>query len=95
MTMSKKLYVGNLSFSTTASDLRGAFEQFGAVNSADVVLDRDTGRSRGFGFVEMSNGAEAAIKSLDSSELDGRRINVNEAREREERRPASYGGRRY
>ncbi len=93
--MSKKLYVGNLSFSTTSSDLRGAFEQFGAVNSADVVLDRDTGRSRGFGFVEMSNGAEAAIKSLDASELDGRRINVNEAREREERRPASYGGRRY
>ena len=92
--MSKKLYVGNLSFDTSSNDLREAFEQHGTVNSADVVADRDTGRSRGFGFVEMSNGAEEAIKALDLSELQGRKITVNEARPREERRTGSYGGSR-
>jgi cold-inducible RNA-binding protein len=92
MTMSKKLYVGNLSFDTSSNDLREAFEQHGTVKSADVVADRDTGRSRGFGFVEMSNGAEEAIKALDLSELQGRKITVNEARPREERRTGSYGG---
>ena len=92
--MSKKLYVGNLSFDTSSNDLREAFEQHGTVNSADVVSDRDTGRSRGFGFVEMSNGAEEAIKALDLSELQGRKITVNEARPREDRRTGSYGGRR-
>jgi RNA recognition motif-containing protein len=97
MTMSKKLYVGNLSFDTSSDDLRDAFEAHGTVQSAQVVTDRDTGRARGFGFVEMSNGAEAAIKALDGTQLQGRTINVNEARPREERgaRGGYSGGRRY
>ncbi len=94
--MSKNLYVGNLSYNTTSDSLQEAFEQHGAVTSAQVVLDRETGRSRGFGFVEMSNGAEAAIKALDGSQLDGRTITVNEARPRAERpHSGGYGGRRY
>ena len=94
MRMSKNLYVGNLSFSTTSDDLRQAFEAFGTVTSASVVSDRDTGRSRGFGFVEMSDGAEAAIQSLNGSDLQGRSITVNEARPRPERREEGGGGRR-
>jgi cold-inducible RNA-binding protein len=90
--MSKKMYVGNLAFGTTSDSLRTAFEQYGTVNSAEVVIDRDTNRSRGFGFVEMSNGAEEAMQSLNGSDLDGREIQVNEARAREERRPAGSGG---
>jgi RNA recognition motif-containing protein len=92
--MSKNLYVGNLSFSTTSDDLRQAFEAFGTVTSASVVSDRDTGRSRGFGFVEMSDGAEAAIESLNGSDLQGRSITVNEARPRPERRGGGSGGQR-
>ncbi len=87
--MSKKLYVGNLSFDTSSDDLHEAFAAHGTVKSADVVTDRDTGKSRGFGFVEMSHGAEAAIKALDGAELQGRTLTVNEARPREDR-----GGRR-
>jgi RNA recognition motif-containing protein len=83
--MSKKLYVGNLPFETTSDDLRRAFSQHGAVTSAEVVADRETGRSRGFGFVEMSDGAAEAIKFLDLTELQGRKITVNEARPREDR----------
>jgi cold-inducible RNA-binding protein len=83
--MSKNLYVGNLSFETTSDDLRRAFSQHGAVTSAEVVSDRETGRSRGFGFVEMSDGAAEAIKLLDLTELQGRKITVNEARPREDR----------
>jgi RNA recognition motif-containing protein len=90
--MSKNLYVGNLSYQTTADDLRQAFEAFGTVTSASVITDRETGRSRGFGFVEMSDGAEAAVESLNGSQLQGRTITVNEARPRPERRGGAGGG---
>jgi cold-inducible RNA-binding protein len=83
----KKIYVGNLSFNTTDDELRGFFSPFGAVTSATVVMDRDTGRSRGFGFVEMSddNAAMKAIQGTNAKDLDGRALNVNEARPREPR----------
>jgi RNA recognition motif-containing protein len=81
--MSKNLYVGNLSFSCTADDLRELFGQHGAVTSAQVVSDRETGRSRGFGFVEMSDGGEAAISALNGTDFMGRSLTVNEARPRE------------
>lgn len=93
MTMSKNLYVGNLPFGTTADDLREAFGQHGTVTSAQVIADRETGRSRGFGFVEMSEGAEAAIAAMNGVEYQGRTLTVNEARPREER-PRNGGGRR-
>lgn len=80
--MSKKLYVGNLSFNTSSDDLREAFEPFGSVVSADVVMDRETGRSRGFGFVEMADGAEQAIEEMNGAQLDGRTLTVNEAQPR-------------
>ncbi len=85
--MSIKLYVGNLPFSATNQDLEGLFAQSGQVESANVITDRDTGRSRGFGFVEMESreGADAAIQQLNGYELDGRAIVVNEARPREDR----------
>ena len=89
--MSKKLYVGNLSFTTTADDLREAFAQHGTVTSAQIVSDRDTGRSRGFAFVEMANGSEQAIQKMNGVELQGRTLTVNEARPREDR--ASGGSR--
>ncbi|UCG41096.1 MAG: RNA-binding protein [Acidimicrobiia bacterium] len=83
-TLSTNIFVGNLSFSTTNDTLRSAFESFGEVTSANVITDRDTGRSRGFGFVEMASAeaANTAIEELDGSEIDGRRVNVNEARQR-------------
>ncbi|PKQ27982.1 MAG: RNA-binding protein [Candidatus Anoxymicrobium japonicum] len=86
-----KIYVGNLSFSTDDNSLRSAFEQFGAVTSAEVVIDRGTSRSRGFGFVEMPNDdeAKAAVEGLDAKDLDGRAVRVNEARPR---RTDSGGG---
>jgi RNA recognition motif-containing protein len=90
--MSKKLYVGNLSYSTTSDDLREAFAQHGAVTSAQVVADRDTGRSRGFAFVEMADGADEAIASLNGAEFQGRTLTVNEAKPREDR-PRSGGDR--
>ena len=82
-----KIYIGNLSYSTSEADIRTAFSQFGAVDSADVIMDRNTGRSKGFGFVEMSIDAEAkaAIDALNGKDLDGRSVNVNEARPRAER----------
>lgn len=97
--MSKNLYVGNLSFTTTADDLREAFSAHGNVTSAQIISDRETGRSRGFGFVEMSEGADQAVASMNGAELQGRTLTVNEARPRAER-PASQGragsyGRRY
>lgn len=92
MTMTKNLYVGNLSFSTTSDDLRETFSQYGSVKSAQVVMDRETGRSRGFGFVEMTDGAEAAIEALNGADLGGRTITVNEARPREDRRGGGGGG---
>ena len=89
-----KLYVGNLSFDTGESDLRSAFEAHGTVESVAVVSDKFTGRSRGFGFVEMSNAeeAKAAMASLNEKELDGRKLNVNEARPREDNRSGGGGG---
>ena len=82
--MSKNLYVGNLSFSCTADDLRELFSQHGNVASAQVVSDRETGRSRGFGFVEMGDGGEAAINALNGTDFQGRSLTVNEARPRED-----------
>lgn len=83
--MSMKLYVGNLSFNTTDDDLRDAFNPHGNVVTASVVTDRETGRARGFGFVEMGDGGDAAIQALHGSELQGRTLTVNEARARAER----------
>src|SRR5215207_4487625 len=83
--MSKKLYVGNLSFGATDESLREAFSQYGTVTSAQIVMDRETGRSRGFAFVEMADGAEQAIASMNGAQLDGRTLTVNEAKPREDR----------
>jgi cold-inducible RNA-binding protein len=92
--MSKNIYVGNLTFQTTADDLRELFAQFGTVTSAQVVSDRDTGRSRGFGFVEMSEGGDEAIAALNGKDVGGRSLTVNEAKPREERpRSGGSGGR--
>ncbi|HEV7506981.1 MAG TPA: RNA-binding protein [Thermoanaerobaculia bacterium] len=94
--MGKKLFVGNLNFKTTDDDLRTLFAQAGTIESATVMMDRATGRSRGFGFVEMSSDEEAekAVKELNGHELQGRALNVNEARERTPGgpRPGGYGG---
>jgi cold-inducible RNA-binding protein len=79
--MSKKVYVGNLSFNTNESDVRSAFEQYGTVESVTIITDRDTGRSKGFGFVEMSEeDANKAIAGLSGTQLDGRALTVNEAK---------------
>jgi RNA recognition motif-containing protein len=82
-----KIYAGNLSYSVSSDDLRAAFADFGTVDSADVIMDRSTGRSKGFGFVEMSDAAEAkaAIEGLNGKDLQGRALNVNEARPRGDR----------
>ena len=82
-----KLYVGNLSFDTTQSELEAAFSEFGTVESVTIVTDRDTGRPRGFGFVEMSSSAEAqaAIEGLDNRDLGGRTLKINVAKPREDR----------
>ena len=90
--MSKRLYVGNLPFGTTNDELKDLFSAHGEVTSANVITDRDTGRSRGFGFVEMSDGAEAAIEQLHGFELNGRPLTVNEAKPREPRRGGGGGG---
>lgn len=90
--MRKNLYVGNLAFSVTSDSLRTAFERFGDVRSASVVQDRETGRSRGFGFVEMESGGEAAIEGMNGREFEGRTLTVNEAQPRGERRPGGGGG---
>jgi len=90
--MSKRIYVGNLSFNTSADELREVFGEYGEVVSASVVSDRETGRSRGFAFVEMSDGAENAIEALNGQEVGGRTLTVNEARPREERRSGGGGG---
>lgn len=90
-----KIYVGNLSFNTNEDTLRATFEQHGAVASASIVTDRETGRPRGFGFVEMDdpNQAQAAINALNGATLDGRPLTVNEARPREDRpRNGGFGG---
>ena len=91
--MGNKLYVGNLAYSVRDESLHQAFSQFGTVTSAKVMMDRDTGRSKGFGFVEMGSDAEAqsAINGMNGQALEGRAIVVNEARPREER-PGGFGG---
>lgn len=91
----KKLFVGNLPYSATDQDLHEAFSAFGQVSSANVVLDRETGRSRGFGFVEMPDDAEAdrAIEEMNGADLGGRNLTVNEARPREARGGFGGGGR--
>jgi RNA recognition motif-containing protein len=92
--VSKKLYVGNLSYSTTSAKLEEMFTPYGKVDSATVVEDRDTGSSKGFGFVEMSNEdeARAAIDALNGQQVDGRTLKVNEARPREDRGGGGGGG---
>jgi RNA recognition motif-containing protein len=89
-----KLYVGNLSFQTSSEDLQELFAQAGTVESASVVEDRETGRSRGFGFVEMASDEEgkAAIEKFNGQEVNGRSLNVNEARPREDRGRSGGGG---
>ena len=89
--MSKKLYVGNLAFGTTDEDLRELFAQYGAVTSASVVMDRNTNRSRGFGFVEMADGADAAITATNGAEFKGRKLAVSVAKPREDK-PRAGGG---
>jgi RNA recognition motif-containing protein len=91
--MGNKLYVGNLAYSVRDDSLQQAFSEFGTVTSAKVMMDRDTGRSKGFGFVEMGSDAEAqaAINGMNGQPLEGRAIVVNEARPREER-PGGFGG---
>jgi RNA recognition motif-containing protein len=93
--MSTKLYVGNLSFRVTSEDLQEHFAAAGEVNSANVVMDRETGRSRGFGFVEMASedAANNAIAQFNGQEYDGRNLVVNEARPREDNRGGGGGGR--
>lgn len=89
--MAKSLYVGNLPFKATEDEIRGLFAQYGEVQSVKLVTDRETGRPRGFGFVEMEdNGAMAAIEALDGKEFGGRNLKVNEARERQERPARRY-----
>jgi cold-inducible RNA-binding protein len=95
--MSKKLYVGNLSYSVDNRELETLFAAHGAVASANVIIDRETGRSKGFGFVEMGNDQEAnaAISALHGKDVDGRSLTVNEARPREERSGGEFGSRNF
>jgi RNA recognition motif-containing protein len=90
----KNIFVGNLSFNTSEDDLRQAFQAYGQVDRVSILTDRDTGRSRGFGFVEMANNedGEKAIAALNGSQLGGRTINVNEARPKTERAAGGGGG---
>lgn len=92
--MTTKLYVGNLTYSATNATLETLFAEFGEVRSAQVVMDRDTGRSKGFGFVEMGSdqAARSAIAALNGKDVDGRALTVNEARPREDRGSSGGGG---
>ena len=92
--MSKKIYVGNLPFSASDEEIRTMFAEHGTVESVALITDRDTGRPRGFGFVEMSDGADEAIQALHQKEMGGRSLNVNEARPRTER-PRNQGRRQH
>ncbi len=85
--MSKKIYVGNLPFSASDDEIRTLFGEYGAVESVALITDRDSGRPRGFGFVEMSSGGDEAIGALHETQMEGRNLTVNEARPRKERRP--------
>jgi cold-inducible RNA-binding protein len=91
-TVAKNLYVGNMSFSTTEETLRQAFEQYGTVTKVQLIMDRETGRPRGFAFVEMSDGGDQAIAALNGTQLDGRTLAVNEAKPREDRPRGGGGG---
>lgn len=93
--MSKKIYVGNLPFSSTESQIRELFSRYGTVTSVNLITDRETGRPRGFGFVEMDGGAEQAISALDKTDLDGRSLNVNEAKPRAEGGSRSFSRERW
>ena len=88
----KKLYVGNLAFSATEKEIRDLFGQYGSVSSVSLITDRETGQPRGFGFVEMEDGADDAVRALDGKEVGGRTIKVNEARPREDRGGGGGGG---
>jgi cold-inducible RNA-binding protein len=90
--MSKNIFVGSLAWGTTSEGLEQAFAQYGVVTSAKVISDRETGRSKGFAFVEMETGGDAAIEALNGSDMDGRQIVVNEARPREDRGGGGGGG---
>jgi RNA recognition motif-containing protein len=90
--MPKKIYVGNLPFSASEDQVRDLFSAHGDVTSVAIITDRETGRPRGFGFVEMESGAEAAIETLNGTEMDGRNLNVNEAKPREDRGGGGGGG---
>src|SRR4051794_13076701 len=94
--MSNKLFVGNLSFNTTENDLNDAFAAFGTVTETNLMMDRETGRPRGFGFITMSSAEEAqkAIEALNGKDMDGRALTVNVAKPREERSGGGGGGRR-
>ena len=83
--MSKRIYVGNLPFSASDDEIRSLFGEHGAVEAVNLITDRDTGRPRGFAFVEMSSGADEAIQALHQTDMGGRALNVNEARPRQER----------
>ena len=89
--MPKRIYVGNLPFSASDDEVRALFSEYGTVDEVNLITDRETGRPRGFGFVEMSDGADEAIQALHQKDMGGRALNVNEARPRQERRQ-SYGG---
>jgi RNA recognition motif-containing protein len=92
--MGSKLYVGNLSYSTSSSDLQQLFTPYGTVQSAEVIADRETGRSKGFGFVQMGSDeeAQAAIAAMNGQQVDGRALTVNEAKPREDRPRGGGGG---
>src|SRR6201987_1420619 len=92
--LSKKLYVGNLTYNVNETDLEALFAPFGTVQSAQIIVDRDTNRSKGFGFVQMDTDAQAqaAIQGLNAREHDGRNLTVNEAKPREARPGGAYGG---
>jgi RNA recognition motif-containing protein len=92
--MSNKLFVGNLSFNTTENDLNDAFAAFGTVTETNLMMDRQTGRPRGFGFVTMASAEEAqkAIEAMNGKSIDGRALTVNVAKPREERKTGGYGG---
>ena len=90
--MSKRIYVGNLPFNANDDEIRSLFEQYGTVETVHIVMDRETGRPRGFAFVEMSSGVDEAIRALHQTDLGRRSLNINEARPRTER---GRGGRRH
>ena len=88
----KKIYVGNLPFSATEDEIRIMFEEYGTVESVNMIMDRETQRPRGFGFVEMADGADEAIEALNGKDMGGRDLKINEARPREERPRGGGGG---